>query len=92
MPEFKPDTYHGLLRTFSSPNEQDSNGEEANVVDGLFFIGRALFAVARALGDLQPKYEGDVAGAIRDGFHELAAATEDPIFALAHAQEAEDEA
>jgi len=32
-----------------SPNETDSNGEAANVVDGLFSISRALHHVARAI-------------------------------------------
>lgn len=32
-----------------SPNESDSNLEAANVVDGLFFIGRALHRIADAI-------------------------------------------
>jgi hypothetical protein len=32
-----------------SPNETDSNGEPANVVDGLFAIARALQDVAYAI-------------------------------------------
>jgi hypothetical protein len=32
-----------------SPNESDSNGEVANVVDGLFAIARGLHAVAKAI-------------------------------------------
>jgi len=35
--------------TLSTPNESDSNGESANVVDGLFAIARGLDAVAVAL-------------------------------------------
>ena len=31
---------------FESPNEADRNMENANVVDGLFFIGRALSRLA----------------------------------------------
>lgn len=38
-----------LLRTLMSPNERDSNGESANVVDGLFAIARSLGEVAIAL-------------------------------------------
>lgn len=32
-----------------SPNEHDSNGEPANVVDGLFAIARAITRLARAI-------------------------------------------
>lgn len=35
--------------TLSSPNEMDSNGEAANVVDGLFAIARGLHHVAEAI-------------------------------------------
>ena len=38
--------------TLISPNEPDVNLEPANVVDGLFFIGRAIKQVARSLSDL----------------------------------------
>jgi hypothetical protein len=38
-----------LRATLISPNVWDSNGEPANVVDGLFAIARALAAVADAL-------------------------------------------
>ena len=38
--------------TLISPNETDVNLEPANVVDGLFFIGRAIQKVAHALSDL----------------------------------------
>ena len=38
-----------LARVFESPNETDSNGECANVVDGLFAIARALDAVSRSV-------------------------------------------
>ena len=34
---------------FTSPNERDSNGEPANVVDGLFAIARAVARVASAV-------------------------------------------
>lgn len=36
---------------FISPNESDSNGEPANVVDGLFAIARALERIALAMED-----------------------------------------
>lgn len=36
-----------------SPNESDRNGETANVVDGLFFIGRAINRVADALLEIR---------------------------------------
>lgn len=38
-----------LGNVFVSPNESDSNGEVANVVDGLYFIGRAIYALAKAV-------------------------------------------
>jgi hypothetical protein len=38
-----------LLATLISPNESDKNWEAANVVDGLFLIGRALHRIADAL-------------------------------------------
>ena len=38
-----------LQSVFESPNESDSNGEYANVVDGLFFIGRAIEHLAVAV-------------------------------------------
>jgi hypothetical protein len=38
-----------LAQSFMSPNEHDSNLETANVVDGLFFIGRAIHRLAAAI-------------------------------------------
>ena len=38
-----------LINTLSSPNELDSNGEEANVVDGLFAIARSVDNLADAI-------------------------------------------
>jgi hypothetical protein len=35
-----------------SPNEMDRNFENANVVDGLFAISRALWGVAKAIDHL----------------------------------------
>ena len=47
-----------LLSTLlKSPNEQDSNGEVANIVDGLYFIGRALLRCAEAIEKLGKKGE-----------------------------------
>lgn len=34
---------------FTSPNECDTNGESANVVDGLFCIARAIHKLAEAI-------------------------------------------
>lgn len=41
-----------LLAVFQTPNELDSNGEAANVVDGLYRIARSLVQVASAIEDL----------------------------------------
>ncbi len=49
-----PTTAKALYDTLISPNESDSNLEAANVVDGLFFIGRALFRLAKAVEALKP--------------------------------------
>ena len=38
-----------LASALSSPNESDSNGEVVNVVDGLYFIGRAIHRLATAV-------------------------------------------
>jgi hypothetical protein len=38
-----------LIRVLESPNESDSNLENANIVDGLFAIARALDRVAFAI-------------------------------------------
>lgn len=38
-----------LREVLISPNEMDSNGEPANVVDGLFYIARALNRIAEAI-------------------------------------------
>lgn len=42
-----------VLEASYSPNEEDSNGEKANVVDGLFFIGRGLLRIAEAVDGLK---------------------------------------
>lgn len=56
MTDKQTDTLEGLMdiadqirETLRSPNESDSNGEVANVVDGLFFIGRAIYCLAGAI-------------------------------------------
>ncbi len=38
-----------VARAGVSPNESDRNGEEANVVDGLFAMARAIDRLARAV-------------------------------------------
>lgn len=38
-----------LRETLQSPNEADSNGEIANVVDGLFAIARSIESLAQAI-------------------------------------------
>ena len=38
-----------LAQCLISANEPDRNGEAANVVDGLFYIGRALHRIADVL-------------------------------------------
>lgn len=42
-------TAKALGASFISPNEADSNGESANVVDGLFAIARAIDRLAAAV-------------------------------------------
>ncbi len=46
---FEETIRYGLFDVFSSPNERDRNGEEANVVDGLFAIARAIHRLAVTL-------------------------------------------
>lgn len=41
-----------LAGTLRSPNESDSNGEVANVVDGLFAIARAIDGLTHAAGEM----------------------------------------
>jgi hypothetical protein len=43
------DIAHAIMKTLESPNEADSNWENANVVDALFFIGRAIHRLADAV-------------------------------------------
>jgi hypothetical protein len=50
-----PRIAEALHDTLISPNESDSNLEAANVVDGLFFIGRALIRLAKAVEALRPE-------------------------------------
>lgn len=45
--------------TFISPNECDSNGESANIVDGLFAIARSIYYFADVV---QKAGDGDVNG------------------------------
>lgn len=44
-----------LLDTLISPNESDRNWEAANVVDGLFFIGRAILKLSDSIDALNAK-------------------------------------
>lgn len=48
-----------LWGTLQSPNESDSNGEPANVVDGLYSISRAIHHLARAIEGVRTKEEHD---------------------------------
>ncbi len=43
------DAIKHIGNNLESPNESDHNGEAANIVDALFFIGRSLDGVADAL-------------------------------------------
>ena len=43
------DAVQDIASRLCSPNEQDSNGETANVVDGLFAIARAIERLAKAI-------------------------------------------
>lgn len=47
--EFVSELCEAIRNSFQSPNEMDRNGETANVVDGLFFIGRGLMEITQAL-------------------------------------------
>jgi hypothetical protein len=47
-------TTTAIARVFISPNEADSNGEPANVVDGLFAIARAIGDLADAVRNSRP--------------------------------------
>jgi hypothetical protein len=43
------DIAEALDRNFTSPNECDQNGEQANVAGALFEISRALWAIAKEM-------------------------------------------
>ena len=49
MPDDDDTIQEAIRDVFISPNEEDSNAEPANVVDGLFAIARSLGAVAESL-------------------------------------------
>ena len=49
MTTARTDTGNAIRGTLLSPNEHDSNGEIANVVDGLFAIARAIEHLAGAV-------------------------------------------
>lgn len=46
---FIADAVQDIANRLHSPNEQDSNGETANIVDGLFAIARAIESLAKAI-------------------------------------------
>lgn len=58
-----PKTTKALYDTLISQNESDSNLEAANVVDGLFFIGRAIFRLAKAVEALRREEERETPAA-----------------------------
>ena len=45
----KIDLAESIVRTLESPNECDSNLEAANVVDALYFVGRAMNRIAKTI-------------------------------------------
>lgn len=45
--------------TLRSPSELDSQGEAANVVDGLFAIARSIDRLAEAVDRLADEYDDD---------------------------------
>lgn len=51
-----------LRDVFISPNEADSNFEPANVVDGLYFIGRAIKQLAEAVEGLRDALQAERRG------------------------------
>ena len=55
----RTDIGNAIRSTLVSPNESDSNGESANVVDGLFAIARAIENLATAVTRVS---HGDVHG------------------------------
>lgn len=70
-----------ILETLQSPNEEDSNGEAANVVDGLFAIASAVDRLAAATERLGTNGASGPMGAveavakeIRDGFEAVSGA------------------
>jgi hypothetical protein len=51
-----------LRATLISPNESDSNGEAANMVDGLYAVARSIYDLAdavRELGRADRRHEGN---------------------------------
>ena len=49
MKKPKDPVAEAIIRTLESPNETDQNLENANVVDGLFAIARALHHLAESI-------------------------------------------
>jgi len=48
-----------VWNTLRTPNEVDSNGEPANLVDGLFAIARSIDRLAEAVDRLADEYDDD---------------------------------
>ena len=48
-----------LGSVFVSPNESDSNGESANVVDGLYAIARSIAYLAEVIQKMVDKEQGE---------------------------------
>jgi len=80
-----------------SPNEADSNGEPANVVDGLYRVARSLSSISHgdsrgptglealcmAIGGTgSPGRDDGLTGAIRDGLADVADALRDVAAAI----------
>jgi hypothetical protein len=65
-----------LAETLISKNEFDSNGEPANVVDGLFAIARAIGALADGVEGLRSDHplQGETFGGLEDAIHAVAEA------------------
>jgi hypothetical protein len=64
------DAARALKDALVSPNEGDSNGEPANVVDGLFAIARAISRHGKAVEDLAravASWKSMPQGGTRDG-------------------------
>ena len=61
-----------IYNAFVSPNESDSNLEPANVVDALFFVGRAGCQISDALNRIADAIEGSGMTDSRDTARDIA--------------------